>query len=243
MSGARSQSSMFKSFYPVVGRVKTERAPNALGSRKCTRVRRLVGSGPSAPPSSFLATARDRQSALMELLTIFVFSHDAWAKVRTARETVSGSPPSGPSRASFCCGRLRPLGRGSLRLCHEAATLADSGVVAATPPGFGSEPICARFRACTRRVCARRRSVRRSGSDPIGPGSKVSLCVQAREKFLAEGIRSRAVSMPSRDIFEHQTREYRDSVLLPQVMACLAVEQASTLGWKRYAGGTGVSPA
>jgi transketolase len=47
------------------------------------------------------------------------------------------------------------------------------------------------------------------------------------------------VSMPSWDIFEHQTREYRESVLPPSVTARVAVEQASTLGWERYVGPTG----
>ena len=47
------------------------------------------------------------------------------------------------------------------------------------------------------------------------------------------------VSMPSWDIFEHQSREYRDSVLPPNVKSRVAVEQGSTLGWDRYVGGEG----
>src|SRR6185369_2209502 len=47
----------------------------------------------------------------------------------------------------------------------------------------------------------------------IASGSEVSLAVAAQEQLLAEGIRSRVVSMPSWEIFEHQTEEYRDSVL------------------------------
>ena len=42
--------------------------------------------------------------------------------------------------------------------------------------------------------------------------------------------------MPSWDIFEHQTQEYRDSVLPPNVKARVAIEQASTFGWARYVG-------
>ena len=68
----------------------------------------------------------------------------------------------------------------------------------------------------------------------IASGSEVSLAVDAHEKLIAEGVRSRVVSMPSWDIFEHQTREYRDSVLPPHVKARIAVEQASTFGWERY---------
>jgi len=73
----------------------------------------------------------------------------------------------------------------------------------------------------------------------IASGSEVSLAVEAHEKLLAEGIRSRVVSMPSWEIFDHQTQEYRDSVLPPAVKARVAVEQASTFGWERYVGSSG----
>jgi transketolase len=73
----------------------------------------------------------------------------------------------------------------------------------------------------------------------IASGSEVSLAVNAHEALLAEGIRSRVVSMPSWDIFEHQTKDYRDSVLPPGVKARLAIEQASTFGWERYVGDAG----
>ena len=73
----------------------------------------------------------------------------------------------------------------------------------------------------------------------IASGSEVSLAVDAHEKLTAEGIRSRIVSMPSWEIFEEQPREYRDSVLPPEVKARIAIEQASTFGWDRYVGPTG----
>jgi transketolase len=73
----------------------------------------------------------------------------------------------------------------------------------------------------------------------IASGSEVILAAQAHDKLLAEGIRSRVVSMPSWDIFECQPQQYRDSVLPPAVTARVAVEQASTLGWERYVGTSG----
>lgn len=73
----------------------------------------------------------------------------------------------------------------------------------------------------------------------IATGSEVSLAVQAHEKLIDEGIRSRVVSMPSWDIFEHQTQEYRNSVLPPAVKVRIAIEQASTFGWERYVGDSG----
>ena len=45
--------------------------------------------------------------------------------------------------------------------------------------------------------------------------------------------------MPSWEIFDHQSEEYRNSVLPPNVTARVAVEQASTLGWERYVGPSG----
>jgi transketolase len=73
----------------------------------------------------------------------------------------------------------------------------------------------------------------------IASGSELSLAVQAHEGLLAEGVRSRVVSMPSWDLFEHQPRGYRESVLPQRVRARVAVEQGSTLGSERYVGEMG----
>jgi transketolase len=73
----------------------------------------------------------------------------------------------------------------------------------------------------------------------IASGSEVSLIVDAHQELASEGIRSRVVSMPSWDIFEHQPQSYRESVLPPEVTARIAVEQGSVLGWDRYVGAAG----
>jgi transketolase len=73
----------------------------------------------------------------------------------------------------------------------------------------------------------------------MATGSEVSLCLSAYETLTAQGVKVRVVSMPSWDIFEHQSREYRDSVLPPSVTARVSVEQASILGWDRYVGSKG----
>jgi transketolase len=70
----------------------------------------------------------------------------------------------------------------------------------------------------------------------IGTGSEVSLCVDAYEKLTEEGIRARVVSMPSWELFEHQSQDYQERVLPLAVKARVSVEQASTVGWDRYAG-------
>jgi transketolase len=184
-----------------------------------------------------------RLSALMELPAIFVFTHDAM-----------GDGEDGPTHqpveqlASFRAEPglvvLRPgdanevveAYRYIMQLQHEPAVLALSrqslptldrskyapasglargAYVLADPPGGKPEVIL------------------------IASGSEVALCIKAHEELLAEGIRSRVVSMPSWDIFEHQTQAYQDSVLPPGMTARVAVEQASTFGWERYVGRSG----
>jgi transketolase len=73
----------------------------------------------------------------------------------------------------------------------------------------------------------------------LATGSEVSLCVEAFERLTSEGIRARVVSMPSWELFEQQNQSYRDSVLPPEVAARVSVEQASTFGWERYVGPSG----
>ena len=70
----------------------------------------------------------------------------------------------------------------------------------------------------------------------IGTGSEVQLCVEAAEKLTAEGKKVRVVSMPCTELFERQPREYRDQVLPPSVRKRLVVEAGATAGWYRYAG-------
>jgi len=73
----------------------------------------------------------------------------------------------------------------------------------------------------------------------IASGSEVSLAIDAYEQLVKDGVRARVVSMPSWDIFERQTVEYRNSVFPPTVKARVAIEQASTFGWERYVGDKG----
>jgi len=184
-----------------------------------------------------------RLSALMELPSIFIFTHDAM-----------GDGEDGPThqpieqlaslRAMPWIVLLRPADanevveayRYVMQLRHQPAILvlsrqplptlnrskyapatgvAKGAYVLADPPGGNPEIIL------------------------IATGSEVSLAAQAHEMLAAQGIRSRVVSMPSWEIFERQTQEYRDSVLPPSVKARLAIEQASTFGWERYVGESG----
>ena len=70
----------------------------------------------------------------------------------------------------------------------------------------------------------------------IGTGSEVALCVAAYEQLTAAGVKARVVSMPSWELFDRQTPEYRESVLPAGVRRRISVEQASDCGWDRYVG-------
>jgi transketolase len=184
-----------------------------------------------------------RLSALMELPTVFVFSHEAM-----------GDGEDGPThqpveqlaslRAIPGLNTLRPADanevveayRYVMQLRHMPAVLA-----------LSRQPLSVldRGKYASAAGVAHGAYVLADapGGDPeeilIASGSEVSLAVDAHEKPIAEGIRSRVVSMPSWQIFNDQTQEYRDSVISPNVTARLAVEQASTFGWQRYIGNSG----
>lgn len=73
----------------------------------------------------------------------------------------------------------------------------------------------------------------------IASGSEVYLAVAAYDKLSTDGVKARVVSMPSWEIFEQQEQAYRESVLPPQVQARVSIEQASTFGWAQYVGPSG----
>jgi transketolase len=73
----------------------------------------------------------------------------------------------------------------------------------------------------------------------LATGSEVSLCVTAHERLAAEGIKARVVSMPSWELFEAQPQAYREQVLPAEIIARVAVEEASAFGWARYTGLSG----
>jgi transketolase len=184
-----------------------------------------------------------RLSALMELPTIFIFTHDAMGdgedgpthqpvEQLASLRAVPGLVMLRPGDANEVVEAYRFI----MQLRHQPAVLALSRQPL---------PTLDRSKYASAAGVARGAYVLADAPERnpevilIATGSEVSLAVEAYEKLLAEGIRPRVVSMPSWEIFEHQTREYRDSVLPPNVTARVAVEEASTFGWERYVGSSG----
>jgi len=184
-----------------------------------------------------------RLSALMELPTIFIFTHDAMGdgedgpthqpvEQLASLRAIPGLVTLRPGDANEVVEAYRYI----MQLRHEPAVLALSRQPLPTLDRNKYAPASGVAKGAYVLADA-------PGKNPelilIASGSEVSLAVEAHEKLVAEGIRSRVVSIPSWDIFEHQPREYRDSVLPPKVKARIAIEQASTFGWERYVGDAG----
>jgi transketolase len=73
----------------------------------------------------------------------------------------------------------------------------------------------------------------------MASGSEVGIIVEAGFNLMAEGINVRLVSFPSWELFKEQSAEYRNSILLPNVTARLAVEAGIPMGWEQWVGAHG----
>lgn len=185
-----------------------------------------------------------RLSALMELPTLLVFTHDAMGdgedgpthqpvEQLLSLRAIPGLVVLRPGDANEVVEAYRYI----LKLRHQPAVIALSRQPL---------PTFDRGKYASAAGVARGAYVMADGSKGAPPeiiliatGSEVSLVVEAHELLVSRGVRSRVVSMPSWDIFEHQPQSYRDEVLPPAVKARIAVEQGSELGWERYVGAGG----
>ncbi len=73
----------------------------------------------------------------------------------------------------------------------------------------------------------------------LASGSEVALAMEAHERLVSEGVRSRLVNMASMRLFEQQDADYRESVLPPSCSTRLAVEAGVSFGWERWTGDGG----
>jgi transketolase len=185
-----------------------------------------------------------RLSALMELPTLLVFTHDAMGdgedgpthqpvEQLVSLRAIPGLVVLRPGDANEVAEAYRYI----VQLRHQPAVLVLSRQPLPTLDRDKYAPAAGVARGAY--VLAEA-----PGGNPevilIASGSEVSLAVQAHESLVAEGIHSRVVSMPSWELFERQPREYRERVLPRNVKARVAIEQASTLGWERYVGDSGL---
>jgi transketolase len=184
-----------------------------------------------------------RLSALMELPTIFVLTHDAMGdgedgpthqpvEQLVSLRAIPGLVVLRPGDANEVVEAYRYV----LQLRHQPAVIALSRQPL---PTFDRN----KYASAAGVACGAYIMEDTPGGPPeiilIASGSEVALVVAAHEALASRGIRSRIVSMPSWDIFEHQPQSYREEVLPANVKARIAVEQGSVLGWDRYVGADG----
>jgi transketolase len=184
-----------------------------------------------------------RLSALMEIPSIWIFSHDSIGvgedgpthqpvEQLASLRAIPGLLVLRPADANEVAEAWRVI----MQLRHEPAVLVLTR---------GAVPTIDRERYAAAGGLARGAYVlaEAEGGLPqvllLGTGSEVALCLAAYEQLTGEGIRSRVVSMPCWELFEKQSSEYRESVLPSAVSARVAVEAASGFGWAQYAGSGG----
>lgn len=184
-----------------------------------------------------------RLSALMELPVIYVFTHDSIGvgedgpthqpvEQLAALRCIPGLVVLRPADANECTEAWKVV----MKLHHEPAA------IVLTRQAL---PIFDRTKFASADGVSKGAYILADAPDGkpdvllMATGSEVSLCVDAHEQLAKAGIKSRVVSMPSWELFEHQPQEYRDKVLPPKITARVAVEQAAGFGWERYLGSTG----
>ncbi len=181
-----------------------------------------------------------RLSALMELPVIYIFTHDSIGlgqdgpthqpvEQLIALRSIPGLITLRPADANEVVEAWRVI----IRLKHQPACLVLSRQALPTFDRARYAPAAGVARGAYVMADAE------SGKPAvilIGTGSEVALCVEVYETLKHEGIAARVVSMPSWELFEQQDQAYRDSVLPPDIMARVSVEEGSVIGWDRYVG-------
>jgi len=74
----------------------------------------------------------------------------------------------------------------------------------------------------------------------LASGSEISIALCAAEGLAKENIKANVISMPCWELFEKQSKEYKDSVLLPKTKARVGIEAGVELGWNKWLGDNGI---
>ena len=186
------------------------------------------------------ARASIRLSAIMEIPTIHVFTHDSIGvgedgpthqpiEQLASLRAIPGMLVFRPGDANEVVEAWKVI----MKLRHEPALLAVSRQAV---------PVLDRTKYAAASGVAKGGYILADASDGkpdvilIATGTEVALTIDAYEQLKADGVKARVVSMPCCELFEHQDQSYRDTVLPPSIRARVAVEMASTFGWERYVG-------
>lgn len=184
-----------------------------------------------------------RLAALMELGTVFVFTHDS---IGVGEDGPTHQPVE--QLASLRCipglTVVRPCDANETAVAWRVAVESRNRPTALVL-SRQSLPVLDRTRMAGAEGLRRGAYVLVDAADGepglilVASGSEVSPAVEACRILSGEGIATRVVSMPCWELFDAQPREYREAVLPPAVRARVAVEAGVPQGWHRYVGDAG----
>ena len=184
-----------------------------------------------------------RLSAIMELPAIHVFTHDSIGvgedgpthqpiEQLMSLRAVPGMFVIRPADAN----EVAECWRVAMKLTHNPVAFAMSRQAL---PTFDRTKYASAAGARQGRVRDGRRRGRQAGRPPVRHRQRGRSAVDAYEKLKAEGVKARVVSMPCWQLFEQQSKEYREGVIPPAVKARVSVEAGTTFGWEKFVGTTG----
>jgi transketolase len=217
----------------------------------CATVNGLVLQGFRAFGSTFLIFSdyckpSIRLAALMEIGSIFVFTHDS-----------IGLGEDGPThqpieqlwslRATPNVDVIRPSdpNETALAWAHAVRQTRRPTCLALSRQGMPTwNPAAVPDDAIERGAYVLRESFKEPVTPDlilIGTGSEVGICMRAADLLEADDVATRVVSAPCLDRFAEQDADYRDSVLPPDCRARVSVEAGATTGWHRWIGDQGIA--
>ncbi len=184
-----------------------------------------------------------RLAALMNLKTIYIFTHDS---IGLGEDGPTHQPIEqlAALRAIPNLTVIRPCDANETAEAWRLAIGTDNGPVALILTRQGV-PVLDRGNGAAAKKLSKGAYVlyetenQRPGIILIASGSEVHLALEASQRLEAEGVKVRVVSMPSWELFDKQPKEYRQEVLPPDIPVRIAVEAGSPQGWHRYLGGMG----
>ncbi len=184
-----------------------------------------------------------RLAALMKLHVVFLFTHDSIALGEDG-PTHQPIEQLASLRAIPDLVVLRPADATETAVAWEIAVESKDGPVVLVLTRQNLPTIDRQKRAPAKMVRHGAYVLADSeGDEPdiilMGTGSEVHLLLDAKDKLKASNIDARVVSMPSWELFESQSEEYKQKVLPSTVRTRISVEAGVTQGWKKYVGDSG----
>lgn len=174
-----------------------------------------------------------RLAALMEVPSVFVFSHDS---IGLGEDGPTHQPVEhlASLRAIPNLRVFRPADGAEVIAAWQVALLSDRTPTAIVLTRQKVPPVGGSIEGAKRGGYALRDWGAKPDTVLLATGSEVAILLDAAKVLAEKGLTPRVVSLPCWEVFEEQPEAYRENVLLPEVRRRVSLEAAATLGWERY---------